>query len=347
MIFTIIEFIRDTNKTANIIFFIEDRSHLRFSVNLIQYFLKHNFFIKVLCLENPFDKERIDSKIEIIQLQNNIEKIKYLKNLTGSLFFTTTPSIGTSIFPKSQVQPIDKRPKYIYLFHSLVSPNEMYIKNSFKNFDYIFSPSKIISHQLNGLVSNHTKIFETGYLLFDEIDVFKFSNNKNNKILLAPTWGDGVKEISKDINKIYQFAILNNLSLVFRPHPMTDIKSLKLNSEIIIDKSKNLDNLNEYSSLITDFSGIALEYFYLTGRPVIFLDVVKKVKRKLKNKEKDLNLIENSMRNILGKILKIDELINFDIRKIETDTESKKFIESLNYNKSSLNRTVEIIKTLT
>ena len=71
------------------------------------------------------------------------------------------------------------------------------------------------------------------------------------------------------------------------------------------------------------------------------------IKRKLKNKEKDLNLIENSMRNILGKILKIDELINFDIRKIETDTESKKFIESLNYNKSSLNRTVEIIKTLT
>ena len=134
----------------------------------------------------------------------------------------------------------------------------MYVKNSFG--DYIFSPSKTISEQIKNLVSNNTKIHETGYLLLDEIDVFKFNDRKSNKVLLAPTWGDGVKEISKNINKINEFVIKNELELVFRPHPMTDIKSLKLNSEIIIDSNKDLSNLEIYTNLITDFSGIALEF---------------------------------------------------------------------------------------
>lgn len=315
-------------------------------MNLIEYFLSNNFSVKLLCLENPFQDKKIDSRLEIVEFQNNIEKINYLKNLTGSLFFTTTPSIGTSIFPKSQIKPSSMIPKYIYLFHSLVSPNEMYVKNSFKNFDFIFSPSKTISEQLKNLVSNNTKIYETGYLLFDEIDVFKFIDRKSNKVLLAPTWGDGVKEISKNINKINEFVIKNELKLVFRPHPMTDIKSLKLNSEIIIDSNKDLSNLEMYKNLITDFSGIALEFFYLTGRPVLFLDVTKKIKRKLKKKEKDLNLIENDMRNIIGKVTKIDDLTNFDISTVYAEEESRKFIESLNYSKSSLIQTVDIINKL-
>lgn len=315
-------------------------------MNLIEYFLSNNFSVKLLCLENPFQDKKIDSRLEIVELQNNIEKINYLKNLIGSLFFTTTPSIGTSIFPKSQIKPSSMIPKYIYLFHSLVSPNEMYVKNSFKNFDYIFSPSKTISEQIKNLVSNNTKIHETGYLLLDEIDVFKFNDRKSNKVLLAPTWGDGVKEISKNINKINEFVIKNELELVFRPHPMTDIKSLKLNSEIIIDSNKDLSNLEIYTNLITDFSGIALEFFYLTGRPVLFLDVTKKIKRKLKKKEKELNLIENDMRNIIGKVSKIDDLTNFDISTLYTEEESRKFIESLNYSKSSLKQTVDIINKL-
>ena len=85
-------------------------------LNLIEYFLKHKFSIKLLCLENPFEDKIIDSRLEIVEFQNNIEKIKYLKNLKGSLFFTTTPSIGTSIFPKSQIKPSSMTPKYIIFF---------------------------------------------------------------------------------------------------------------------------------------------------------------------------------------------------------------------------------------
>ena len=115
---------------------------------------------------------------------------------------------------------------------------------------------------------------------------------------------------------------------------------------IEIDRSKNLINLDQYSNLITDFSGIALEYFYLTGRPVIFLDVKKKIKRKLNNNEKDLTLIEDLMRSMLGKIIKIDDLAKYDLNTLKPKSESRQFIESLNDNKNSLNRSVELANRL-
>ena len=52
------------------------------------------------------------------------------------------------------------------------------------------------------------------------------------------------------------------------------------------------------------------------------------------------------MRNIIGKVSKIDDLTNFDISTLHTEEESRKFIESLNYSKSSLNQTVDIINKL-
>ena len=51
---------------------------------------------------------------------------------------------------------------------------------------------------------------------------------------------------------------------------MTEIEKYEFSPEVSIDKDKNLDNLHSYRYLITDYSGIALEFFYLTQRPVLF-----------------------------------------------------------------------------
>ena len=84
---------------------------------------------------------------------------------------------------------------------------------------------------------------------------------------------------------------------------MTSLDELK-KIPIDIDTDKDLNNLHSYEYLITDYSGIALEFFYLTGRPIIFLDVPKKIKRKIpvfSKEEKNYLLIENEMRNVIGK----------------------------------------------
>jgi hypothetical protein len=325
-----------------IIFFIENESHIRFVEKLLLYFLENNFPVFLICQKIPFDNKNFNFKnLEIKVLKNDFDKINTLKRLEGSIFFTTTPSIGTAIFPKSIVS-IDLRPIYVYLFHSLVSPNQMYVKNSFKYFDYIFSPSEIVTDQINYLVSKTTKVFTTGYLLFDGIEPFSRNNLLNDKILLAPTWGqEGLKKIYRNIDKIKNFSENLNLELIFRPHPMVDLKDIKL-TNIQLDTSRDLNNLFEYNHLITDYSGIALEYFYLTARATLFLDVPKKIKRNLKSREKHLVLIENDMRNKIGlskdfeSLKYTDKFPNLDnalskvyVKKINSFVESKEKILSI------------------
>ncbi len=313
---------------------------------LFNYFYEKNSNIHLLCLEIPFGNRIYKSDNLTIQvLDSDLEKIKTLKTLTGDLFITTTPSIGSSIFPKSAM-PKNKRPTYVYVFHSLVSPNEMYSKGSFEGFDILLSPSVLISEQLKPLISKTAQVFTTGYLLFDKIQKFEFKDEFVNDVLIAPTWGTkGLNEIINNIEKIKNFINTLGLKAIFRPHPMTSLDELT-KVPFDIDTDKDLDNLHSYKYLITDYSGIALEFFYLTGRPIIFLDVPKKVKRKIpvfSTKEKNYLLIENEMRNLIGKSYSLNELNDLtSFPKILEDI-SKEFISKVNFSNESLDKTISIL----
>jgi hypothetical protein len=251
-----------------VVFFIENNSHLRFLENIIYSYYYQNINIEIVSIQKINFELNIFNRV----LNNDIEKIAYLKNLSCTLFFTTTPNIGSSYFPKSSVSSKKNRPKYIYIFHSLVSPIEMYKKNSFKNFEYIISPSITVSEQLKNLISSNTKILSFGYSLFDNLEPFKFKNEKSNSILIAPSWGD--KGLSKNYKYLDDINYLKNYKVVFRPHPMDidDFVNIELNN-LSLDLNLELNNLHMYEILITDCSGIALEFFYLTGRPILFIDV--------------------------------------------------------------------------
>ncbi len=310
-----------------IVFFIENISHLRFLKNIVNVYLSTNNSLEIVSLE----KIKLNKKIKSTVLINNVEKINYLKNLNADLFFTTTPGIGSSIFPKSSIFPRYKRPKYIYIFHSLVSPNEMYANNSFKNFDYIISPSLAITKQLSYLVSEKVTILDFGYPLFDNIEPFSFKENLKNWILIAPTWGD--RGLSSKIKVLDQKIWPKIFEVTFRPHPMNVEKFTNLNlNNLKLDLNLDLDlaNLASYKYLITDCSGIALEYYFLTGRPCIFINTPKKIKRKVSKQESEINFIEDVMKKKIGKEIDIDEIKSF-LQNIELENFNldNKFIAEL------------------
>ena len=325
----------------DITFFIENESHYRFVSPLLKYFDENNYKIDVICQESLNDERRFSKNTEFIKASSDVEKIKLLSNCESKLFFTTTPGIGQSFFPKSKVLPKPNRPVYIYLFHSLVSPNEMYTKNSFYYFDYILSPSITISEQIKFIVSKKTKIFTTGYLLFDSIKPFK-NIDFEEKVLVAPTWEmSSVKQIISELNKIVTF---NEIETIFRPHPMTNLSDLSLNPNIVIDNNLSLDDLGTYKLLITDFSGIALEFFYLTGRPVAFLDTPKKIKRKISKKEKGLNLIEDEMRTEIGEIFRISNFENILDREIKL--KNPEYVYKINHSSNALQKSIDYLETI-
>ena len=117
--------------------------HLRFIKPYINLFEKHKLIIEVVSFE---DLKLEGNKTKIIDKKDFNE---YCLNMNSEYLITTTPGVGNSYFLKSKVYPKSKRPKYIYVFHSLVSPNEAYSRRSFLGFDYIFSPNETITKQLN------------------------------------------------------------------------------------------------------------------------------------------------------------------------------------------------------
>ena len=67
-----------------------------------------------------------------------------------------------------------------------------------------------------------------------------------------------MNEIINNIEKIKNFINTLGLEAIFRPHPMTLDELTKVPFDI--DTDKDLDNLHSYKYLITDYSGIALEF---------------------------------------------------------------------------------------
>lgn len=326
------------NKTITI--FIENQSHLRFVTKLIEILSKENkiLVISLDTLVNLFSNKNITSKV----VKDSKELISILLNLKCDLFFTTTPGLNNSTFPKSKVFPKFNRPKYIYLFHSLVSPNEMYANNSFYYFDYIISPSEIVSNQLIYLVSKKTKILTFGYLLFDNEKAFSYKNFFE-EVLIAPSWGE--QGLSKNLLLIEKIAECFNdqkLKAVFRPHPMNIDEFEHRKIDIIncrLDLNRELNNLQDYKFLITDCSGIALEFYFLTKRPVLFVNLPKKRKRKLSFSEKKLILIEDKMKKIIGNIVEPNELnLNTIIPYIDNKENAMAFINEVCINDDVLHK---------
>ncbi len=319
-----------------IVFFSEGNQHTRFFEPVLNNFIEKNYDVTLITLDENDNLIQNKNLLNVEIPKNNIEKINILKSISADYFFTTTPGLGHSYFPKSKIWPSSNRPKYVYLFHSLVSPNEMYLSNSFKNFDIIFSPSERIKENLSFLVPNSLEIIVSGYTLFEKKEDHKKIESPGKNVLIAPTWGD--KGLINDINslkKLKEFFYDKGYEVVIRPHPMTfENENLisKLN-HFNLDTNHAVDNFNFYEFLITDYSGIAIEYYFFTENPTLFINSSKKIKRKIKKHEKSLLLIENEMREILGNTVEL-ESDKIKIPMIKDIEKAKTFVNSF-YNKES------------
>jgi YidC/Oxa1 family membrane protein insertase len=138
-------------------------------------------------------------------------------------------------------------------------------------------------------------------------------------VIMAPSWHEDntLETIGVALTELL---LANNFTVVFRPHykivennPNLIKKMLDIygeNSFFTMEVAgQGNSNLYKADVMIGDYSGVAIEYAFLTERPVLFVDAPLK-QRNPNWAEIGLEPIELKLRNRIGKVVPVDcELI--------------------------------------
>jgi hypothetical protein len=217
---------------------------------------------------------------------------------------------------------------YIYLQHSLVSSHMVYRTGAFDHFDSILcsGPHQITEihewEKINNLPSK--ELYEHGYAPLEMI-MAGFSGcpkkpapiDKSCRVLVAPSWGaEGV--IDRGAAPLIECLLGAGHHVTLRTHPQsmrTSFAKIELlkkafarHPDFEFDNDTSMfDSLYEADVLVSDWSGIALEYAFGLERPVIFIDVPRKVNNSRYTEMENIPL-EVTAREQLGVILSPDKL---------------------------------------
>lgn len=216
---------------------------------------------------------------------------------------------------KRSVNPVH----YVYMFHSPISTHMSYPQNSFDNYDSILCAGE---YQLNEIRKRELmlglrpkNLVHAGYYRLERIYnsyTMKQKMKTGKTVLVAPSWGNQ-NILSLYGIKLIQILMESGYNVIVRPHPETLKKQKDIISQIrqkflsydtfFLEESILTDeSLLKADVLISDYSGIAIEYALGTERPVLFIDIPKKI-RNSQYQLLELEPLELSIRDKIGTIL--------------------------------------------
>jgi len=265
-----------------------------------------------------------NKRIKAFYIGDGSIRTKLFLTLKADVLVMTMPDLETFHIKRSKLYPVH----YVYIFHSMVSTFMTYRKGALDNFDTILCVGK---HHINEIREMECiyqlkpkKLLEHGYGFLDTL-MKRYSSSslcdKYNKkqVLVAPSWGKNalLENHGHDIVKIL---LKNGYFVIVRPHPMTMKKNINVINSLIKDFKSNpnfrletdirsTDSMQSSQFIISDWSGIAIEYAFTFERPVLFIDVPKKINN-VDFEKISLTPIEVSLRKELGDSCSPNQLEN-------------------------------------
>jgi hypothetical protein len=238
--------------------------------------------------------------------------------LKAGIMVMTMPDLETYYIKRSKVWPVH----YIYVYHSMYSTTMVYRFGAMDHFDAILC---VGPHHINEIRATE-KIYnlkpkiliESGYGRLDSI-IEEAQNRPQTilgegvkKVLLAPTWGDHAL-LETCAFDLVDILLGRGYQVIYRPHPMTVRHRKKLLTELQnkFAQHKNFkyetdvgtqESLHLSDILISDWSNAAIEYAFGLERPVISIDLPRKVNNPEYQKI-DFEPFEVSIRSNMGKLI--------------------------------------------
>ena len=262
---------------------------------------------KVLVL--GFEELNFENQNKIISYTFHTKFFRNLIFLTLRLkyLYSSTPDLNQSIFTKSKFSKC----KYIYLQHSPVSLTMIYNSNAFDAFDAVQAVNTFQFKEMKEIIIKRnlkSKVFKGRYLFLN--NKVKNKYNGDLDLLIAPSWKSNFYRLNCHIT-LSELLSKNSINYELRPHPMSlvkgevslsDLKKLNIKYNIA-----NAINLNNYKYLVSDWSGIFIEFAILTKRRALLINTPKKILNK-NYTDFTQTPIEIYLRNIIGKTYEVNEL---------------------------------------
>jgi len=331
-----------TDKGCSIVFYAENKASMNhFRLLLLELTEIRNLQV---CYVTSIQDDSVFSlknkNIFAFHIGDGVVRTKFFLTLKAKILIMDMPDLDIFHIKRSKVYPVH----YIYLFHSMFSIHSYLREHAIDNYDTIFCVGKHHENEIRETEKFYKlkeKILVSyGYgrldTLLKEKEVFQKTELPSKLILITPSYGSSnLLEVCGI--EIIELLLKFNFKVMLRPHFKIMQDSVNLINLIKEKFSKNPNFILETGviptqlfhnsiCLISDWSGISFEYAFTFERPVIFIDVPKKVLNpnsdNLSNKP-----IEISLRNQIGNVVSPNNLESIlDILKNipENDLNSKK-----------------------
>ena len=335
------------------LFYSESKSYLKFGYLIIEYLAK-KFPGEVYYVSSDAEDKINNLDVINVHISSGFLLQYFFISVSVENLFMTLTDLNNSIIKKNKFVK-----NYIYYFHGAVSTTKIYTSAAFDNYDTILCNGdyQIREIQQRESIENLKKkrLIKTGFFYFDyltrKIDKI---NSDNNEILVAPSWNKDKKNfINEDFEKIIEKLLDDGHKVRFRPHPETIKRSKKLMSFykkkfhgdnfIFDDFAGNFEALTKAKCLITDNSGISIEYMLIFKRPAIYYGEFDKIHNEKFDMYKNLNTIDDLVKNKFGYKIYTDQInnINYVINKSILEFKKNEIDKFLNENFYNYGKTVK------
>jgi hypothetical protein len=309
------------NIKPKIIFFSENKSYQKYSKPIIDILCsKYSGQIYYFSIDK-------DDKINNKRINNyfvNPLLINFIfDNIKAENMFLTLTDLGNNLIKKTK-----NINKYIYYFHSPVSTTKNYTSKAFDNYDVImcngqFQIDEIRSREYLKKLTRK-KLIPSGYFYFDYLIKNINHNVDYNEILIAPSWNKNMRNfINENFIELIDILIKKKYRVTFRPHPEHFKRSKNILDNIKNRFSKesfkfdidvnNIKSLEKAKCLITDSSGIAIEYMIALKRPVLYFDEHDKIHNSEFKDYPSLKTIDQEIKENFGCLFKKKDFNQIDV----------------------------------
>jgi len=313
-----------SDEERSIVFYAENKAsmnHFRSLISEITEIKKMQICYVTSVKDDPMLNSE-NKNIHVFHIGDGTIRTKFFVSLKANILIMDMPDLETFHIKRSKVYPVH----YIYIFHSMFSVHSYLRKGAIDNYDTIFCVGE---HHVKEIRETEKvyglkpkKLVSYGFPRLDDLLRQKINHPKadipsKNLVLITPSYGDNnLLEVCGV--ELIDILLKSNFKVLLRPHFKILIESKKLiesinekfgnNPNFILEKGVIPQDLFHSSMcLISDWSGISLEYAFTFERKVIFIDVPKKI---LNPDSSDISLepIEISIREKIGDVVSPKDL---------------------------------------